>query len=69
MKNEFMLKILDDGRVVVTTGEFAAGDHLSAEQFFRALPSLLGAESVKVSRVAHQQRRHTHTHQEHGHHH
>lgn len=63
--NEFKVEILPDGRVVVESAAWGSKDHQSAEQFFRDLPKLLGAESVKVSRVS---ASHKHKH-EHGHHH
>lgn len=62
-ENEILVRVLDDGRVVIETSRFAAKDHVTAERFMAELPRVLGATELKITR-----RQHSHHHHHHQHH-
>ena len=58
--DSIQIEILPDGTVKVTTDGVSAPNHLSAEQFLRAMSRMLGGDVNKVKRP--QVHQHTHHH-------
>ena len=60
-KGQIEVEVLEDGRLVVNTGDMSGPNHKAADEFLKLLQTLMGGE-VETEKTKHAHGHHAHTH-------